>query len=170
MPPGIYPRLSPVQRFWKYVNKDGPVVSKFSYCWQWVGQMTPSGYGVLTVNKSPVRAHVFSWAIHVGQIPKGICVCHRCDNRLCVRPGHLFLGTTQENTADRDRKGRQNRGQDRPAAKLTEQDVQEIRRRYHRWSYLGSNTRQLAEEFGVHPETIRGIIRRRGWKHITTPT
>lgn len=97
--------LDDVSRFWEKVFKT-------ETCWLWTG-WRHKGYGVISINQDPVRAHRFSWELHNGPIPVGdveICVLHHCDNPTCVRPDHLFLGTDADNAKDCIEKGRNSRG------------------------------------------------------------
>ncbi len=78
-------------------------------CWEWIGSKSPLGYGRFSFLGAPVYAHRFAYEIFkltTTTIPKGMCICHSCDNTSCVNPEHLWLGTMTENIADRDRKGR----------------------------------------------------------------
>ena len=77
-----------------------------SGCWLWLRGVHNTGYGQATVNNKSVTAHRLSWVLQNGDIPGGLCVLHKCDVRLCVNPGHLFLGTHQDNTDDKMVKGR----------------------------------------------------------------
>ena len=104
---------STIARFWSKVDKDGPVPEHMPHlgqCWVWTGYFGDTGYGVLCISRRAYRAHRLSWLLHCGLIPDDKpCVCHHCDNRLCVRPSHLFVETKAGNNADMDRKGRRYR-------------------------------------------------------------
>jgi len=149
------------ERFWKYVNKT-------DYCWEWVGCVGKRGYGVISRNCATRTAHRVSYEINIGIIPAGMCVCHKCDNKLCVNPDHLWLGTLQDNIADMIKKGRNARikvakGEDHHSAKLTNKDVIEIRE-LRKSSNLSQ--REIAKMYGVTRPMIGYIERRKSWTHI----
>ena len=93
--------MTPEERFWTRVVGD-----LATGCWLWTGPRFREGYGSLSYGPLRIRAHRFSWELHVGPIPEGLVVCHRCDNPPCVRPDHLFLGTQSDNLHDAVAKGR----------------------------------------------------------------
>ena len=151
-------RLSEEDRFWKYVRKDP------DGCWRWTGGVFWDGYGKFMRAGEPwitVRAHRWSYEHHVGEIPTGMLVCHRCDVRSCVNPEHLFIGTNRENLEDAARKGRDPSGECYGNARLTWQAVDRIRllRRTTQVSL-----RSLAGEFGVNEATIRRVIHNEAWR------
>jgi hypothetical protein len=151
------------QRFWAKIEKTAG-------CWNWTATKM-LGYGALYIPGPPtgkrVLAHRFSWELHFGSIPDGLFVCHHCDNRACVRPDHLFLGTAADNTADMDSKGRRvsrgPQGEHHPTHKLTDALVIEIRTRYVQESVT---VYDLARVYGVHPATMQLLLTRRTWKHL----
>ena len=154
-----------LDRFWKYVNKDLFVHPTCGPCWIWTAS-TVSGYGQLRIDGKIELAHRLSWKIHLGPIPNGLWVLHKCDNHLCVNPDHLFLGTIRDNTADACRKGRNARGESHGHARLTEQDVLDIRSRYVEFRGNRNNSRMLALEYKVGDRHIRQIVSRHWWNHI----
>lgn len=155
-------------RFWSKVDKNGetqPHTPQLGPCWRWLGKLK-DGYGRLAVDGSTERAHRASWRIHHGEVASDICVLHRCDNRACVRPDHLFLGTRADNIADCISKGRFHdghgelvRGERNPHAKLTARQAAEIRMRYR----AGEAAVELAAQYGVHRSSVLRIARGGEW-------
>jgi len=108
-------------------------------------------------------AHRVCWELLNGPVPDGLLVCHTCDNRICVRPDHLFLGTHLTNNRDAKTKGRTARGARHGNVKLTAAQVLNIRARYEAGE---RNQHRLAEEFGVSHATISDLVLRKYWTHI----
>ncbi len=139
--------LSYTQRFWAKVQT-GPD------CWVWTASTGPKGYGQFQVGRGGdkskmARAHRVAWELAYGAIPVGMCVLHKCDNRLCVRPEHLWLGSQGQNMADMDAKGRRaHRGK-----YLSDEQVARIRARRD-----SSTQEQLAKEYGVTQSCISKIM------------
>jgi len=160
--------------FWKKVS----VVE--GSCWIWTGAIHGTGYGIICINGRHTSPHRVSWLIHNGDIPDDLICCHRCDVRACVNPAHIFLGTQADNMNDKADKGRCNpacgdrngsrtrpdrlaRGEANPRAKLTEDKVRKIRDIYA----LGKTSgRRIAKSFGVCPDVISSILRRKLWAHV----
>lgn len=136
-------------------------------CWLWNGATKGNGYGSFQWGGSNWPAHRASYALFVGPVQKGMDVCHRCDNRACVNPDHLFIGTRAENMADCRAKGRtargarlgDRRGENGPAAKLNWSAVREIRA-------SGEPSKILAARHGVGPDNINRIRRNDTWKEL----
>lgn len=155
-----------VRRFWAKVDKRGA-----DECWEWTGSRTRN-YGQLASERSrpPYKAHRLSWVIHRGPIPAGLHVCHSCDNPPCVNPAHLWLGTDDDNHKDMIRKGRRDysktnfaRGERVNTAKLTAQQVREIRERY---TGDRKTLALLSLEYGITVANILNVIERKTWRHI----
>jgi len=183
------PRLTTEQRFWLKVDRSG----REGACWEWLAYRDRGGYGMISVRGRMVLTHRFAYELTFGEIPDGLCVCHRCDNPGCVNPKHLFLGTHQENMNDRGTKGRQvtiggenhwtrfhpervasgdrngsrlhpesrpaGAKHSRPNAKLTEDQVREIRSRT-------DHQRLCALEFNVPQSTVSRIRSRKSWSWL----
>ncbi|RZN19478.1 HNH endonuclease [Bradyrhizobium sp. Leo121] len=126
-------------------------------CWNWTGGSNGHGYGRAWANGRMVSAHRLSFELHCGQIPDGLHVLHSCDNRACINPAHLFLGTHAENIADRNAKGRQARGSANGRAKITEADVIAIR------AATGVVQRELATQYGICRQKISDIRAGKRW-------
>jgi len=135
-------------------------VEKTESCWLWTG-VKVFGYGKFKVNGKADGAHRTAYELWVGKIPDGLVVRHKCRHRHCVNPDHLETGTPKENTADRVRDGTDSRGENNKIAKLTADQVRDIRSR------VGQTLTDIADEFGVEFSTIGKIIRRNSWKHVT---
>jgi len=151
------PIIDPVKKFWSRVEKRDE-----NECWPWLGSFDKDGYGQMRdgIRKIQDRAHKFSARLHFGEIPKGMCVCHFCDNQWCSNPKHLFFGTQQDNIADKLSKNRQAKGEQQGLSKLTEEQIAEIRSR------ANESYRTLCQEFGLVPSTVYRIWRNQSWKHI----
>jgi hypothetical protein len=153
-------------------NASGLGWKKTPTCWLWKGRIQKiSGYGVIDVYglKSPQAAHRIAWKMTNGAIPFGMYICHSCDVRACVRPGHLFLGTAKDNMTDMISKGRQDFpfsrnkpvGEKNPRALLTAAQVLEIRA-----ANKTLTNEKLAELYGVSSQAIGQIRRRETWRHL----
>jgi len=153
-----------VEKFWTRVDRSDP-----NGCWPW-RRGKCLGYGNHSIGGRIIWTHRFAWQITHGgrclEIPKGMQVCHTCDYRTCCNPSHLFLGTATDNVHDMLAKGRARptRGSRHYAAKLTEAQVRELRRRRQE----GAKFAALAIEFGIS-ESRASVIAGRpdiAWSHV----
>ncbi len=129
-------------------------------CWEYQGCRNSKGYGQVSaghMGESPLKAHRVAWEIENGPIPDGLQVLHTCDNPPCCNSGHLFLGTTADNSADMVAKGRTARGEANGMSKLTWEKVHAIRAD-------GRTHQAIADEHGVARATISDIRRGIAWK------
>jgi hypothetical protein len=148
-------------RFWIKVDRQDP-----SACWPWTAALGGSGYGVFSIMKPRnVTASALALSLHHGRSGGGLLALHRCDNRPCCNPSHLFWGTQVENIADMDAKGRRRIGHRRPglrhhSTRLTEEAVREIRA-------STASLVALGERFGVSGDAIHKVRKGLTWKHVT---
>lgn len=134
-------------------------------CWEWLGKRGKNGYGLFYMIRPPRKtfhAHRVAWAMHNDRdIPDGMMICHTCDNRGCVNPAHLYLGTGYDNNSDTVKRNRANRkiGSECSWSKLTEENVRHI---------INSNQKQrvLAERYGIDQSTVSQIKAGLRWKHL----
>lgn len=137
-------------------------VDEESGCWMWTGGKDTGGYGTIKVDGVRWRASRYSWFLHRGEIPAGMCVMHSCDRPACVNPEHLSLGTPLDNAEDRERKGRGNqpKGARNSRSILVESQVREIRVVHAGGVSIASLSRLLA----ISEEHIRSIVKGRTWR------
>lgn len=161
-------RSSTEHRFWASVNKNGPVHPVIgSKCWLWTRCVISGGYGGIRLKMVLTPAHRVSWTLHYGDPGKDM-VLHQCDVKLCVNPGHLYLGGHSENTIDAYTRGQSIpiRGEDAWLAKLTEDIVRHCRM-VHKKGHKLYSTAALAKRFGVNTETMRAAIIGKSWNHVS---
>lgn len=150
--------------FLKKVNK------KIDGCWEWMGYIAPNGYGRCPCKSvfTEISAHRSSYKIFVGEIPENMWVLHKCDNKRCVNPKHLYLGNVKDNVRDAIDRGqwpigknkkKGSAGEKNNKAKLSEKDVLEIRN-------SDEKSKDLSKKYNVCESTILNIIKRITWNHI----
>lgn len=171
-----------INNFWIKVDKNkSKTYWNGTLCWEWIASKRDD-YGCFGIEGKIEGSHRISWFLENGVIPTGMFVLHHCDNRSCVNPEHLFLGTNQDNMTDMKLKGRagramglsngsythpekrpDNHGERGGGAKLTNQDVLEIRKLY---GEKIMTAKKLSEKYGVTDFHIYRLIRRERWNHI----
>jgi hypothetical protein len=130
-------------------------------CWRWNGSTIHSGYGQASVLGHRTTAHRGAYLLFVGHITDGMVVCHSCDNRWCVNPSHMWIGTQADNIEDMRRKGRSNqvKGERHASAKLAPHQVMSIRTDHR-------DVAVVASDYGIAKCTVRNIQALRKWRHI----
>lgn len=145
-----------------------PIIERFeesyipepnSGCWIWTKALSKNGYGRFFDGQVAEWAHRVAWQIFNGQIPDNYAVCHHCDNRTCVNPSHLFLGTALENKQDAVRKGRHLVGEKVRNSKLTEENVRDILSKR-------INAKQFALLYKISERHVYHLWSRSTWRHV----
>ena len=158
----IKPSQSDIERFWSKVDKSGGDNS----CWHWTNARDSCGYGKFWFIDYTMPAHRFSWFLVNGKIPQHQpFICHKCDNPSCVNPSHLFAGDSDDNILDMMIKDRHLKGEDNGAARLTNAQVNQIRKLY---ATGATTSRKLGRQFNVGKSTILRILRGKCWAHLPT--
>lgn len=160
--PKVWKRGGPgrpvAERFWEKVDKSGGDDA----CWNWMAADIGNGYG--TFAETPYKrtlAHRMAWRLKHGELlPDGMDLCHKCDNRLCCNPAHLFVGTRADNLRDCREKKRHTYGEKSPHAKLTERNVHWMRE----WRSAGWPLRLLAAVLQIDPSTASEICAGKKWR------
>lgn len=137
------------KRFWPKVNVRLP-----EDCWEWQANLG-RGYGMFWFSKIPMMAHRLSWMMLRGPIPEGMNVLHKCDNRKCVNPNHLFLGTQSDNVQDMYSKGRQGDSRNGNDKKFSAEDSKDIHSLLDRKYSL----RYIASKYKTTHQTIQRALK-----------
>lgn len=165
-PPSVRPLKSLSDVVWPKVQKGAP-----EECWMWIGAKNHLGYGQINFRNKRIPATRAIWMLVWDEKPASkMHVCHRCDNPSCVNPAHLFLGTAKDNMRDCIAKGRfrflkTRRGVESSRAKLDDERVADIRRRYS----AGENISDLSRSIGMSRAVIRDIVNGRVWRRPDVP-
>jgi predicted DNA-binding protein (UPF0251 family) len=159
-------------RLWRKVDR-----SSHHDCWVWTGAKgkPPRHYGSIAIkmngHRTTVLTHRLVYALHHGETPSDVEICHKCDNPSCCNPKHLFAGTRADNMQDMVKKGRHvslmspekiKKGSERAFSKLTDESVKAIRLDHLK----GASMQGLSRKYGVAFTTIRDIVNRTKWKHV----
>ena len=158
-----------MRRFWTKVDSRGD-------CWLWTGGQRGNGYGCFKVNGKVLSAHRVSWVIKHGEIPTGKLILHKCNNRSCVNPKHLYVGTHKDNVADAIRAGTHyfakksyfntnsaRKGTENGSSKLDNIKVRDIRMLRKE----GMGCRELGRLYSVDHSIISEVVNHKIWKHVT---
>lgn len=182
----VNPSGRDIEFFWARVEKNGPFPDQscgwynhLGQCWSWSGNVSVKGRPVMDILGESIYAHRVSWVIHFGVIPKNLFVLHDCDNKLCVNPEHLHLGTIRDNNHECDLRKRRTfasgdrhwtkikpetvrKGARHHKAKLNDEAVIQIRARLND----GEDRVSLAKEYGVTDGSIWFIQKNKTWRYL----
>lgn len=178
------PRIPFLQRIWGKIDYCHHSDDCNKCCWPWTGARTSKGYGTITVRlqnnqRYIAQTHRIVWEIvNAQEIPEGLFGCHRCNNRICNNPNHIYTATHSQNIQDavsdglfvrsdeyKQRLSERHRGSKSPNAKLNEDLVAKIRRQYE----SGETAKSIALSYGVSASTIKSCIVGNSWMHVKEP-
>lgn len=132
-------------------------------CWNFTGSINQQGYGRIKLKKQEYLAHRLMAHLTIRPLSsESQVVAHKCDNPTCINPEHLFITTATGNMADRDAKGRMSRGDTHPNAKLTTNNILDIRALYE----SGISQAEISKKFNICQPSVYNIVHRKTWKHV----
>jgi hypothetical protein len=150
----------------KFYNKLPDILNE-NCCWEWKGTIDAYGYGNFSYKGKTVKSHRLMYEVYYAEPLENLHCLHKCDNRKCVNPLHLFSGTNLDNRKDKVQKGRcytgNQKGENNGGSKLTDNQVREIRKLHISKKYT---TSKLGEMYNVHRSTISYIINNKTYKHL----
>jgi hypothetical protein len=164
------PSANTIESFWNRVDRRSR-----DECWEWQGNIAKVGYGEFSYHCRKYHAHRFAYILTYGDIPNSYYVCHKCDNRKCCNPNHLWLGTHADNQRDMSEKGRAatgdkhgskthpdsvQRGESNHSSKLNWEQVRAIRESFAN----GVKQSDLARQYGLDKTTIGAIVHNHTWR------
>lgn len=163
-----------MKRFWDKVN-----IKNETECWDWTAYISNSGYGLFWLNNKMISSHRVAYALSINNLDflnsnvdyhlnnnNFDCVLHKCDNKICCNPNHLFIGNNKDNINDKVNKNRQQHmiGSLNGYAKLTEDDIIKIRKSYV--PRKNGGLKSIADMYNISITNVHDIITRKIWKHI----
>lgn len=165
--PKIKNKFDRLDLFWAKIDRT-PGQGPNRDCWEWQGSFNIHGYGIFHIQPTPykgqaVPAHRLIKELELGKdlLPKDFS-CHKCDNRKCVNPAHLFIGTHLVNILDMTTKNRQAKGSQKYNSVITEKEAY-----YIRFLSKDKTSKEICKELGIGPHVVRNIRKGKSWKHVT---